>query len=52
MRLGDALEKRLGFKTSFCFVLMYRVVLRLYDCSELYLEIPEIIMIILLVFLK
>lgn len=31
---------------------MYRVVLRLYECSELYLEIPEMIMMILLVFLK
>lgn len=31
---------------------MCRVVLRLYECSELYLEIPEMIMMILLVFLK
>lgn len=52
VRLGDTLKKRLGFKTRFCFVLMYRVVLRLYECSELYLEIPEMIMMILLVFLK
>lgn len=51
MRLGDTLEKRLGFKTLFC-PDVYRVVLRLYDCSELYLEIPEMIMMVLLVLLK
>lgn len=37
---------------AFGFVLMYRVILRLHECSELYLEIPEMIMIILLDFLK
>lgn len=34
------------------FVLMCRAVLRLYECRELYLEIPEMLMMILLVFLK
>lgn len=44
------LERDLALKH--CFVLMYRVILRLYECSELYLEIPEIIMMILLIFLQ
>lgn len=43
---------RRGLALKHCFVLKYRVILRLYECSELYLEIPEIIMMILLDFLK
>lgn len=41
-----------GLALRHCFVLVYRVVLRLYESSELYLEIPEIITMILLLFLK
>lgn len=42
-----------GLALKHSFVLIYRVILRLYECRELNLEIPEIMMMmIILVFLK